>query len=673
MAQQLIPNTYRYNSAQNFVDSFNKTGANGNYYYVFAGNHQPYNNSVIPTIYDNVNQTYIDVYRNMIFGKLAKTTDVSLVIKKYQWISGSVYSMYDDQDINLSSEIFYVYVFGGSYYHVFKCLDNNSGAVSTVQPDFLAIGSDGVYTSPTDGYTWKYMYSFDSSSYDQFATDTYIPYTANVEVINSAVSGSIEAVKIISTGSGYNNYIVNGYFSTSDIGVYQNAYNYAISVGGASQVDDYYKGCVVAITSGTGRGQYRNINIYNGSTATKFMTLNAPFNPNPDNTSTYSIYPGVYITGDQTQSVNAVAWAYVNPNGNTISRIEMLSKGQDYKIANAEVYASQYVNPTSIATVRPILSPPGGHGSNPANELYCSASEISVKFRNSESNTIPSSSYYRQIGVLLNPQYSSVVVKYSSSRGTFIGNETVYSFYPKRIQQNVNISSGNNVMVAANNGSFDTLLTANTLIYVSTGTVDQLFVVGGVTNSTYATLNLQSPYTFANATVYTLDTQAYGTIDSVTTGQIEIKNLIGHIKTDTLLVGSSSGAVANVISDIVINGVSKQFDTFVEAYRYTGTTTTGTFQINETVTQISNIVSSAILHSVQNINGVTNYFVTNQNGIFNTSNTIVGLNSGAVATLTNKYLPEVVFGSGKILYLENLAQITRANNQSEQYQLIFEF
>ena len=216
---QLITNSYRYNSAQNFVNSFSKTDVNGNFYYVFAGNHQPYANSVIPSINDDVNDTYVDVYRNMIFGKLVNTTDVSLVINRNEWQSGIVYAMYDDKDTNLSSSTFFVYVNGGSYYHVFKCLNNNNNKISTVQPDFLAIGSDNSYFSPVDGYTWKYMYSVDSTTFDKFSTDKFIPYFANTAVISRAVSGSIEAVKIISTGAGYDNYIVNGYFTTTDIGV----------------------------------------------------------------------------------------------------------------------------------------------------------------------------------------------------------------------------------------------------------------------------------------------------------------------------------------------------------------------------------------------------------------------------------------------------------------------
>jgi hypothetical protein len=671
---QLITNSYRYNSAQNFVNSFSKTDVNGNFYYVFAGNHQPYANSVIPSINDDVNDTYVDVYRNMIFGKLVNTTDVSLVINRNEWQSGIVYAMYDDKDTNLSSSTFFVYVNGGSYYHVFKCLNNNNNKISTVQPDFLAIVSDNSYFSPVDGYTWKYMYSVDSTTFDKFSTDKFIPYFANTAVISRAVSGSIEAVKIISTGAGYDNYIVNGYFTTTDIGVGSNSYWYGISVAGASQTDDFYEGCILTITSGKGAGQYRQINYYNGTAAnTKYVILTSPFQTIPDNTSTYSIYPGDYIVGDQTESNTAIGWAYVNPVGNTISRVELLSQGSNYKIATANVYSSPYVNPTSNASVRPILSPPGGHGANPANELYCSSAAISAKFNSTEGNTIPSSSQYRQIGVLLNPTFANVTVHYTSARSTFVDGEVVYNFYPQRIQNYVNVSLSNNIVTASNGGIFDTALSVNTMIYVSDGAQDQLFTVQSVTNSSQIIVTSGSAYDFSNAVMYTMNVQSYGTVSSATLYNLGIENLVGHIRQNAILVGNSSGGYTNSIYYTVINDQTKGFDTFIEAYRYTGSVQSGTIQINDLVTQVSNIVSNAVLHSVQSIGGVTNFFMTNQNGIFNTSNTIHAEPSGATATLTNKYLPEVVFGSGSIIYLENLDPITRSNTQTETFKLVFEF
>ena len=657
MPQQLIPNTYRYNSAKNFVDSFSKSGVNGNHYYVFAGNHQPYANTDIAVINDDTYDTYIDVYRNMVFGKLAQAQDVSLLVKKVAWVSGTVYDMYDDQDTKLYGKNFFVYVTDGGYYYVFKCLSNNSGQLSTVQPSLSTVGDDGLFISPVDNYVWKYMYSVDGTTFDKFNNDTFMPVVANTIVQSAAVGGSIDSIKIISAGTRYDNYIQNGVFSVSDIGVFSNSYNYGISAGGASNNDSFYKGCMMVITSGQGRGQYRKIIDYFGTTITKYVVLESPFTIVPDNTSTYSIYPGVPIVSDQTQTVNAVAWAYIDPTSNSISRIEMLNRGAGYEVATANVYAC----PTSkdlypqAAIVRPILSPPGGHGSNPANELYCNAAGVSVQFKNNESNTVPVTSQFRQVGLLLNPKFANVVVSYSSSTGTFTAGEYVYNFYPKRIQTGVAIDAANNTFTvnesSVGSGEFDTLVSPGDTVYVVEGTNHQIYSVNAVSNSSTLVINSISPVDVANGIMYKMDVQAYGQLVSTSTGQFAISNLKGLLQTNTIFVGASSGAYTNSVSGVSINDVQKSQSTFIEAYRYTGTVTGGSFISNEIVTQFANQASNAVLHSVYTIGTDTNFYFTNQNGIFNTSNTIYGTTSKASALLTNKYLPEVVFGSGDILYL----------------------
>ena len=152
---------------------------------------------------------------------------------------------------------------------------------------------------------------------------------------------------------------------------------------------------------------------------------------------------------------------------------------------------------------------------------------------------------------------------------------------------------------------------------------------------------------------------------------ITVGNITGHIKDDAITVGYTSGGYAADVTSIVRNGETKQFDTFVQAYRYIGTISSGLFINNEKLDQGG--VSSGYLHSIETIGGQTNFYVTNQNGIFNTSNTITGETSGAIASLTTKYLPELVFGSGRILYLENLEPITRTDTQTETFKINFEF
>jgi hypothetical protein len=416
MSTSLITNYYKYNSAENFVDSFSQSGVNGNFYYVFASNHLPYANSTIPDIYDNTSNTYVDVYRNIVFGKQVQTTDVSLIIKKIDYESNKIYEMYDDQDPTLNNKSFFVNVNEGGFYNIFKCLNNNRGVASTVTPSITLIGTDGIFFSPVDGYLWKYMYSISTATYDKFSNESYIPYTANSQVIANAINGSIDSVKVNSVGSGYSNYINSKNFVNADIHLFSNTKYYGISgATTASSTDDFYKGCIFGITAGTGSGQYSEIESYEGSTAnTKYVVLKNSLDPVPDNSSVYSILPGVYINGDQFETVNASAWAYVNPNGNTISRVEMIESGSGYKIASANVFAHVSVGVISQANVRPILSPPGGHGSNPANELYCSSAAISVKFNGDESNIIPSTNQFRQIGVILNPTYTSANIFFSN-------------------------------------------------------------------------------------------------------------------------------------------------------------------------------------------------------------------------------------------------------------------
>lgn len=66
-------------------------------------------------------------------------------------------------------------------------------------------------------------------------------------------------------------------------------------------------------------------------------------------------------------------------------------------------------------------------------------------------------------------------------------------------------------------------------------------------------------------------------------------------------------------------------------------------------------------------------YCSNQVGRVTNTYTIIGNTSGATATINNVYSPELVFGSGKILYFENIEPVARTTDQSETFKLIFEF
>ena len=151
VTENIVTSNFNVHSAKQFLESFSEE--NGNEYFMFAGKHTPYtDDNVVATPTNSVQNSYIDVYDNMIFAKKIQSTDTAHVILKNLWVSGTVYDVYDHEDADLDIKQFYVMVEEASEYRVHKCLFNNNGAVSTASPtvDILPVQT-------SDGYLWKYI------------------------------------------------------------------------------------------------------------------------------------------------------------------------------------------------------------------------------------------------------------------------------------------------------------------------------------------------------------------------------------------------------------------------------------------------------------------------------------------------------------------------------------
>lgn len=88
---------------------------------------------------------------------------------------------------------------------VFKCLFNNFGAESTVQPEISLDGNlpQNLFIQTSDGYKWKYMYTIPSGLKEKFFTKDWMPVVKDNVVSDSAVNGRIDVVTILNGGSGY--------------------------------------------------------------------------------------------------------------------------------------------------------------------------------------------------------------------------------------------------------------------------------------------------------------------------------------------------------------------------------------------------------------------------------------------------------------------------------------
>lgn len=519
--QKLVTSNFNVHSAASFVNTFANTD-----YFIFAGKHTPYAQSdVTIEVPDNsVKSTHLDVYDNMIFAKRVTTSDVVHMVPKYTWTSNTFYSQYDHRDGDLMTKPFFVMVDDDTEYNVWKCLHNASNSSvttrSTISPMRDGSSADLLPLEAGDGYIWKYMYTITKTQYQKFATQNYIPVIANTTVIDNATPGTVDLIDVINAGQGYNNYIASGVLKTGDINIGGVNTIYG-APDDAEAIDDYYQGCVIKITSGAGIDQYRRIVNYEGVGAQKKFILDLPFTITPAVTDTYEVYPYVYVWGDGSESVAAEGRAIINPTGNSISRVEMLSVGEGYRYG--ESYPSDMpdtipisINSTYIpipevisqdvnfraASLQPILSPKNGHGSDPWNELGANRVCISTKFTDSEGGAIPTQNDFRQVGLLKSPTYTNVdiILKGANTNGNFTIGETVYQFRQFKLHGNVNITISNNTILKTDQGKLSTTATIvnggtgydsttnNSLIFDNTGT-------GGTGANGYFTNNVSGVIT----------------------------------------------------------------------------------------------------------------------------------------------------------------------------------
>lgn len=675
MATSLVTKSLGRNSARLLANAV-ISDANSTYY-VFAAGHVPRVSSTIPDADDDVRETVVDVYHDMIFAKKVAASDVSLMVRNVPWVSNTVYSMYDDLDTGIMSEAYYVIVNEGSFYHGWKCLDNNQGARSTVSPVFADIDATDELYETVDGYRWKYMYTVDSTTASKFSTSDYFPITANSAVVAAAVDGAIDVIAVSSNGQGYSNYLT-GTFSSADIRPSGNSNVYGLSGNStASALRGFYTGCLLYVSAGTGAGQFSTVNDSFSNSVGNFVVITDQFLVPPQNGSQYQIFPEVVVVGSG-QTTNARAMALVNAIGNAVYRVEMLSRGAGYDYAAANVVANAVVGVLQVASVRPIYGPPGGHGARPEDELGASVLSISVDFSNTIGNTVPSNDHFQQVGVVKNPIFSNVAFGLSNAVGAFAGGETVYDITPRCVRANVSVTSGN-VTLNLNTTDGASRLFANDYVYLRSqdGVLNMIATVNTVVNSSVVTLNVAPSWSSNTILVSVANVSTTFTASAPSNTSVLMSNsVLGIVQDGDLIIGGLSGAVATV-NTISRNGVTKGFGTFVELTGLTASATgAGTFALDETIFQGANLSTStanAAVFSTNVAGGVLTLLVSNVAGAFVAGKNVQGVNSGAVALLTGQFAPEVDFGSGETLYVQNIDPIQRTNTATQHVNVLLQF
>jgi len=235
--------------------------------YVALAKNDPWsdeNNPPIPT----QDQQYLKNFMKRIFvAKKVNISDISPVISRINWTTGTVYNYYQDtvnmQQLDGNGFPLYQYYVKNKYDQVFKCLWNNNGAASTVEPYFEpgTFSSTNIFQS-TDNYKWKYIYTIDLAAKVKFLDSVWMPVPVGENnpnpLLYSAGVGNIDVINVTNGGSGYDPSNAAITITVTGDGLYANAtanvVNGAINDILVANTGSNYTYANVSITSSKGSG-----------------------------------------------------------------------------------------------------------------------------------------------------------------------------------------------------------------------------------------------------------------------------------------------------------------------------------------------------------------------------------------------------------------------------------
>lgn len=407
----VLSSSLRHKNLNNFKNTVEDESV-----YFFVSKPSGWTNDLIP---DSVFDTFTlesDAYDEMIYLKKLSISNCVNVIRLHRWQENRRYQEYDNQaDLSdlltkrtISTNEYYPFYVITDAYKVYKCISNGGNAISTVKPTTTAFTGGDLYQPLSDGYIWKYMYTLKPLDASEFLTTDWFPVrtiaeddsTDNWDIITNAVSGGVYNIKVSSSGSGYNRLLPTGgdttdtqsgvtFTKTSDTQI-------VITSGGPNNTNGFYNNSFFYVKNSAGViTEVAEIQSYTYVGGIATLNLVSPGITGSYGSATAGyISPKISFSGDGT-GLSAVC----RVASNAINKIQIVNPGSGYTECTATISAPA----GSGATARVIISPNGGHGSDPVVELGGFNLLNKVKFEGDEGGTIVSSNEYRKIGILVNP------------------------------------------------------------------------------------------------------------------------------------------------------------------------------------------------------------------------------------------------------------------------------
>jgi len=194
-------------------DLFDDVSDSSQRYYIGIGRSEVWDDSdIAPTPINNERDV-----RNarLTLQSIKSAEDVSFVIPRNSWTSGTIYSAWDDNQTGYPSAKYYVITEDNQVYVCLQRSVDGTGATvtSTVKP--TGVTTNAFTTS--DGYTWKFLYTIPAANASKYLSSNYMPVrlmgttdsnssTIDIEqktIQNAAVAGQISSIAIMTGGAGY--------------------------------------------------------------------------------------------------------------------------------------------------------------------------------------------------------------------------------------------------------------------------------------------------------------------------------------------------------------------------------------------------------------------------------------------------------------------------------------
>jgi len=470
--------------------------------------------------------------RRAIFGNKVTEDNIRYMFYKNTWTSATVYDDFDDtQDILTTNSVVTVSNSEGDY-EVFKCLENNNGGPSTQQPSFTGIDAtsyEQIFTG--DGYVWKYLFTVAAGDDVIFGTSDSLPLPypsyGNANVI-AAAKEDISQIIIENTQTNlFQEYVFGPTTSPSTVSFQKIEQSTTSSNVGDIRVratpksgfslytgNDAYKNMYLLQTNSNGDLTVYDVlssstpNSPNLDIDLKINTTNGN-NPNYFKTDTFQLVPKINVTRSTSTGTPCVAYGVIDQFG-TLKKVAFKNKGSEYKFATATLalptsIATNYT-PSQAATLRCVVSPTGGHGSDMIYELGMSRLSVITNF-SGEDVAIPDANTYTKVGLIKNPSFTD-------------------STFPTQFDNRTSIVISGDHTATAIAGHY----------------VQQTIALDGINSETITTRIHESVYSGGNTTIYLVD--YYGDFkNTFQTGSIFVKADLSTTSASTLVINNASNDV----------------------------------------------------------------------------------------------------------------------------------